>query len=379
MIYLDNAATTFPKPSSVARSMAKCIKEYCGNPGRSAHPLALKSAEAVFDTRSGICALFGTSKQENVIFSYNATHAINKVLSGLIRSGDGIITTNMEHNSVRRPVANLCAMRGAEYSVINALAPDDALISELEAKITPRTKAVVTIHASNICSASLPVAKIGEVCRRRRLIYVVDASQSAGIYDINIPRDGISVLCAPGHKGLYGPQGTGFAVFCDDFDFSLLSPTEFGGSGFASADITMGHTPPESYEAGTLNVPGIVGLGEGIKYIRSVGTENILSHEKKLFALAREGLSSVDGIKIYLPEREGGVMLFNSDRMSGSALSAALAENGICTRPGLHCAPTAHAAVGTGGDAVRISFSIFNGAEDIHSLVTAFGRITAQK
>ncbi len=359
--------------------MAKCIKEYCGNPGRSAHPLALKSAEAVFDTRSGICALFGTSKQENVIFSYNATHAINKVLSGLIRSGDGIITTNMEHNSVRRPVANLCAMRGAEYSVINALAPDDALISELEAKITPRTRIVVTIHASNICSAALPVAKIGEVCRRRGLIYVVDASQSAGIYGINLPRDGISVLCAPGHKGLYGPQGTGFAVFCDDFDFSLLSPTEFGGSGFASADITMGHTPPESYEAGTLNVPGIVGLGEGIKYIRSVGTENILSHEKKLFALAREGLSSVDGIKIYLPEREGGVMLFNSDRMSGSALSAALAENGICTRPGLHCAPTAHAAVGTGGDAVRISFSIFNGAEDIHSLVTAVGRITAQK
>ncbi len=356
--------------------MAKCIKEYCGNPGRSAHALALKSAEAVFDTRSGICALFGTSKQENVIFSYNATHAINKVLSGLIRPGDGVITTNMEHNSVRRPVANICAMRGAEYSVINALAPDDALISELEAKITPRTRIVVTVHASNICSLTLPIAKIGEVCRRRGLIYVVDASQSAGIYDINIPRDGISVLCAPGHKGLYGPQGTGFAVFCDDFDFSLLSPSEFGGSGFASADITMGHTPPESYEAGTVNVPGIVGLGEGIKYIRSVGTENILSHEKKLFALARDGLSSVDGIKIYLPERAGGVLLFNSDGMSGSALSASLAESGICTRPGLHCAPTAHTAVGTGGDAVRISFSAFTKPEDIYSLTAAVRRIT---
>lgn len=377
MIYLDNAATTFPKPSSVVRSMAKCIKEYCGNPGRSAHALALKSAEAVFDTRSGICAIFGTSKQENVIFSYNATHAINKVLSGLIRPGDGVITTNIEHNSVRRPVANICAMRGAEYSVINALAPDDALISELEAKITPRTRIVVTVHASNICSITLPIAKIGEVCRRRGLIYVVDASQSAGIYDINIPRDGISVLCAPGHKGLYGPQGTGFAVFCDDFDFSLLSPSEFGGSGFASADITMGHTPPESYEAGTVNVPGIVGLGEGIKYVRSVGTQRILAHEKEMFSLARDGLSAVGGIKIYLPERAGGVLLFNSDGMSGSALSASLAESGICTRPGLHCAPTAHTAVGTGGDAVRISFSAFTKPEDIYSLTAAVRRITA--
>lgn len=377
MIYLDNAATTFPKPSSVVRSMAKCIKEYCGNPGRSAHVLALKSAEAVFDTRSGLCALLGTTRQENVIFSYNATHAINKVLSGLIRPGDGVITTNMEHNSVRRPVANICAMRGAEYSVINALAPDDALISELEAKITPRTRIVVTVHASNICSLTLPIAKIGEVCRRRGLIYVVDASQSAGIYDINIPRDGISVLCAPGHKGLYGPQGTGFAVFCDDFDFSLLSPSEFGGSGFASADITMGHTPPESYEAGTVNVPGIVGLGEGIKYVRSVGTQRILAHEKEMFSLARDGLSAVGGIKIYLPERAGGVLLFNSDGMSGSALSAALAESGICTRPGLHCAPTAHTAVGTGGDAVRISFSAFTKPEDIYSLTAAVRRITA--
>lgn len=377
MIYLDNAATTFPKPPSVARSMAKCIKEYCGNPGRSAHALALKSAEAVFDARGEICSLFGTTRQENVIFSYNATHAINKVLSGLIRPGEGVITTNMEHNSVRRPVANICAMRGAEYSVINALATDSELLSELEEKITPRTKTVVTIHSSNICSLTLPIAKIGEVCRSHGLVYVVDASQSAGIYDINIPRDGISVLCAPGHKGLYGPQGTGFSVFCDDFDFSLLSPSEFGGSGFASADITMGHTPPESYEAGTLNVPGIVGLGEGIKYVRSVGTERILMHEKEMFSLAKEGLSSVDGIKIYLPEKEGSVLLFNSDRMSGSVLSASLAESGICTRPGLHCAPTAHAAVGTGGDAVRISFSAFTRPEDVYFLIASVRRAVA--
>ncbi len=372
MIYLDNAATTFPKPRSVLWAMEKCLREYCGNPGRSGHPLALRSAEAVFDTRSEICALFGTTRQENVIFATNATHALNKVLSGLIRPGDSVITTNMEHNSVRRPIANLCSVRGATYSVINAVAPDDELISELEAKITPRTKLVAAIHSSNICSLTLPIAKIGEVCRRHGLIYVVDASQSAGIYDINIPRDGITVLCAPGHKGLYGPQGTGFAAFCDDFDFSLLSPAEFGGSGFASADITMGHTPPESYEAGTLNVPGIVGLGEGIRYVRSVGTERILAHERDMFAVAKDALSATEGITVYLPERPGGVLLFNSDEMSGSALASLLSEKGVCTRAGLHCAPTAHEAIGTGGDGVRISFSAFTRAEEI----TAFAEAT---
>ncbi len=375
MIYLDNAATTYPKPLSVVRAMTKCIKEYCGNPGRSAHPLALRSAEAIFDVRSEICALFGAGRQENVIFCHNATHAINKVLSGLIRSGDGIITTNLEHNSVRRPVAALCALRGASYDVVNALLPEDELIAEIESKITPKTRIVATLHASNVCSAVLPVRRIGELCGKHGLIYVLDASQSAGIYDINIRRDGVTVLCAPGHKGLFGPQGTGFAVFCDDFDFSLLSPSEFGGSGFASADITMGHTAPESYEAGTVNVPGIVGLGEGIKYVRSTGTDRILSHERAMFSLAESGLSDIGGIKIYLPEKAGGVLLFNSEGMSGSALSAQLAGEGICTRPGLHCAPTAHEALGTGGDAVRISFSAFTSPEDIYSLCSATKRL----
>lgn len=375
MIYLDNAATTYPKPPSVARAMAKCIKEYCGNPGRSAHPLALRSAEAVFDTRSEICALFGVSKQENVIFCYNATHAINKVLSGLVHSGDGIITTNIEHNSVRRPVAALCALRGAVYDTVNALLPEDELIADIESKITSRTRIVVTVHASNVCSVVLPVRRIGELCKKYGLIYVLDASQSAGIYDIDLPRDGVTVLCAPGHKGLFGPQGTGFAVFCDGFDFSLLSPSEFGGSGFASADIAMGHTAPESYEAGTVNVPGIVGLGEGIKYVRSLGTDRILSHERSMFSLAKKGLFDIGEVKIYLPEREGGVMLFNFDGMSGSALSAQLADEGICTRPGLHCAPTAHEALGTGGDAVRISFSAFTSPDDIYSLCSAIKRL----
>ena len=375
MIYLDNAATTYPKPPSVARAMTKCIKEYCGNPGRSSHPLALRSAEAVFDTRSEICAFFGTGKQENVIFCYNATHAINKVLSGLVRPGDGVITTNIEHNSVRRPVAALCALRGASYDMVNALLPEEELIAEIESKITSRTRIVAALHASNVCSVVLPVRRIGELCKKHGLIYVLDASQSAGIYDINIPRDGVTVLCAPGHKGLFGPQGTGFAVFCDDFDFSLLSPSEFGGSGFASADITMGHTAPESYEAGTVNVPGIVGLGEGIRYVRSLGIDRILSHEKAMFSLAKKGLSDIDGVKIYLPDREGGVLLFNFEGMSGSALSAQLADEGICTRPGLHCAPTAHEVLDTGGDAVRISFSAFTSPEDIYSFCSATKRL----
>lgn len=377
MIYLDNAATTFPKPPQVIREMNRCMREYCGNPGRSSHPAALRAAEAVFETRSEIAGLFGISKAENVIFAQNATHALNKVIGGIMYPHCHAITTNIEHNSVRRTLENLCRMLPASFDTVNALSDDDALLSEIESKINAKTKLVVTIHASNVCSRVLPVDRIGALCRRYGIIYVTDASQSAGIYDINITRDKISVLCAPGHKGLYGPQGTGFAAFSDDFGFSSFSPVEFGGNGMNSAQISMGRTPPESYEAGTVNVPGIVGLREGIRYVRTRGIENISSHERSLFIIARQKLSDITGIKIYLPEHEGSVLLFNSDKVSGSVLAAALGDEGICTRPGLHCAPTAHDALGTGGDAVRISFSAFSGADDVYRLVSAVRRITA--
>lgn len=374
MIYLDNAATTFPKPPSVTDAVLSCMREYCGNPGRSSHPLALRAAEAVYDARTLVAALLGISKPENVVFTSNATSALNKVILPQIKPGSHVIITNLEHNSVLRPVANACRAVGASFDTIDATANDDDVLSETEAKITKRTNLIITIHASNICSRVLPTGRIGALCKKHGITYVVDASQSAGIYDIDIMRDNISVLCAPGHKGLFGPQGTGFAAFADDYDFSRLSPREFGGNGMNSAETEMGFTPPESYEAGTINVPGIAGLCEGIRFINSFGREKILRHEKRLWRLAANELLSL-GAKIYMPEYEGGVLLFNMQGKSGSGIAEEIGEFAICTRAGLHCAPTAHRALRTGGDAVRISFSAFSRDEDVFRLCSALKKI----
>ena len=368
-VYLDNAATTFPKPSRVYDEVMRCMRKFCGNPGRSSHPLAQAADEIVFNARTVVADFFGVKNPENVVFTSNATDAINKVLRGLIRGGEKILISNMEHNSVYRAVVNLCREKHARFDMFSAEKDDDALLYELEEKLRAGVDMVICLHASNICSRVLPVRKIGALCKRRGVPFILDASQSAGVYDINLRRDDVSVLCAPGHKALYGPQGTGVCVFDDKFDFARLSPCVFGGNGTRSAETSMGNEPPESYEAGTVNVPGIAGLAEGIRYVGRIGKGRILSHEKALFEKAERELERL-GATVYLPERSGGVLLFNVRDVSASAISAELGENGICTRAGLHCAPLAHKAIGTGGDAVRISFSAFNTENDVDIFVS---------
>lgn len=368
LVYLDNAATTFPKPARVYDEINRCMTEYCGNPGRSSHPLAAAADEAVFDARVEAAGLFGVSDPSNVIFTHNATDAINKTLRGVMRGGERLVMSNIEHNSVYRAVTNLCSRLHSSFDFFNAGGTDDELIYDLETKLRSGADIVICLHASNICSRVLPIERIGELCRRYGALFILDASQSAGTYDIDMRRNGVSVLCAPGHKGLYGPQGTGLCVFCDGFDFDRLSPCVFGGNGTRSADVEMGREPPESYEAGTVNVPGIAGLGEGIRFVKRLGGRRILMHERRLFARARTQLQRL-GAEIYLPECEGGVMLFNFADITASALSEKLGESNVCTRAGLHCAPLAHKTFSTGGDAVRISFSAFNTDDDIDRFI----------
>jgi len=368
MIYFDNAATTFPKPPSVINEMTRCIKEYGGNPGRSGHRLSLAAAEAVFDVRTAIAEFFGIHKPENVIFTANCTGALNLAVSGIARKGDHFLISDLEHNSVLRTVSNLCKERGMSFDVFHTLASDDAVLNEIEKKIRPNTKAVVATHASNICPRILPIAEIGALCRRRNVLYIVDAAQSAGIYDISIMRDGISVLCAPGHKGLYGPQGSGFAAFSDDFDFSRLKPSAYGGNGKNSAELDMGHEPPDSYETGTLATPAIVGLGEGIRFVKSRKRETVELQENQLFLKAKKALASIPRVRLYLPEaRKGSLLLLGFEGVSPSKIAERLSDHGICTRAGLHCAPLAHRTLGTGGDALRVSFSVMNTAAEIEA------------
>ncbi|MBR5187453.1 MAG: aminotransferase class V-fold PLP-dependent enzyme [Clostridia bacterium] len=368
MIYFDNAATTFPKPPAVIHEMFRCMKEYGGNPGRSGHRLSLAAAEAIFDTRTLIADFFGISKAENVIFTSNCTGALNLAIGGIARKGDHFLISNLEHNSVLRVVSNLCREKGMSFDVFHALASDDAILNEIDKKIRPNTKAVISTHASNICPRILPIARMGALCKKRNVLFVVDAAQSAGIYDISIMRDGISILCAPGHKGLYGPQGSGFAAIADDFDFSRLKPCVYGGNGKNSAEIDMGYEPPDSYEAGTLATPAIVGLGEGIRFVKERKRERIEMLENQLFHSAQKMLSDIPRVKIYLPEAtNGSLLLLGFDGISPSEVAEKLSDHGICTRAGMHCAPMAHRALGTGGDALRISFSAMNTSAEVEA------------
>lgn len=372
MIYFDNAATTFQKPPSVLREMTRCMREYCGNPGRSGHKAAMRAAEAIYDCRVNMAEFFGITKPENVIFTQNTTHALNLAIGGTIKSRDHVLISNLEHNSVARPVAAYAAKGMITYGVFDALCSDVDIIRNIEEKITPFTRIIVTAHASNICPRILPIAEIGKLCRRHKIIYIVDAAQSAGLYDINITRDNISALCVPGHKGLYGPQGSGAVIFADDFDFSLLSPITFGGNGLNSAEMSMGHEPPESYEAGTPATPCIVGLNEGLKFVKSRRPGAIREYEKAIYLRVRDGLLDIPDVNVYLPEAgTGSMVLFDSPKKSGSAIAAALAERGVCTRAGLHCSPVAHKALHTSGDAVRASFSVFNTADEAERFLYA--------
>ena len=361
MIYFDNAATTFPKPPSVAKEMLRCMREYGGNPGRSGHRLSLAAAEAVFNVREAIAEFFGIGKPENIVFTANCTGALNLAISGIAKRGDHFLISDLEHNSVLRTIAGLCRERGMSFDIFHALENDDMLLNEIEKKRKPNTRAVICTHASNICPRILPIARIGALCKKLRLLFIVDAAQSAGIYDISVMRDGISILCAPGHKGLYGPQGSGLAAFADDFDFSHFTVSAYGGNGKNSAEIDMGHEPPDSFEAGTLSTPAIVGLGEGLRFIKIRRREQIEAFENELFLHARKTLETIPRVKLYLPEAEkGSLHLLGFEGISPSLIAEKLSDHGICTRAGLHCAPIAHRALGTGGDALRISFSAMN-------------------
>ena len=287
MIYLDNAATTFPKPNSVKNEIIRCMTEYGGNPGRSGHPLSLAASEAVYRVRESVADFFGIKKAENIVFTQNCTAALHLALYGIAKKGDHFLISDLEHNSVLRIVDALTHEKGVTYDIFHALGTDEDILQDIRSKCKAHTKAIISLHASNICPHLLPITKIGAFCHRKGLAFIVDAAQSAGIYDIDITRDHISILCAPGHKGLYGPQGSGFAAFADDFDFSDFSPCLYGGNGRNSAELSMGHDSPDSFEAGTLSTPAIVGLGEGLRFVRLHRRERIEAFENKLYRSAK--------------------------------------------------------------------------------------------
>lgn len=375
MIYLDNAATSYPKPRCVYDEVAHCIRDYCGNPGRGSHPMALAAANKIYECRETLADYFGAESPEQVIFTLNATYALNFALKGLLHTGDHLLISDMEHNAVLRPLARLAQDGLITYDVFPTMLSSkeerDArnptrICARIAARLKPNTRAVVCSHGSNICSASLPLAEIGAFCRRHHLLFIVDASQSAGHLPIDMKTMGIDALCAPGHKGLYGIQGCGICLLRAGLEADTLIE---GGSGYASLDESMPAEWPERGEAGTLPTPAIAGLWAGVRFLSGYDFKDIHSHECALFDRLCEQLNDMKGYSVYLPEHKGSTLMFHRKGVASDKIGQYLAQRGICVRTGYHCAALGHKTLGTPeGGGVRVSFGLFNTPREVDTL-----------
>ncbi len=376
MIYLDNAATTFPKPSSVYKNVMKAMKEYGANPGRGSHKMAIEGARVIYETRELVAELCNFQDPMKVVFTFNATDSLNIAIKGILKSGDHVITTEMEHNSVLRPIKEL-EKYGVENTIVKCALDGSINLEDLERAIRKNTKLMVTTHVSNLTGGIFPIEEIGNICKKYKVLYLLDASQSAGVLNIDLGKYNIDFLAAPGHKGLLGPQGTGILIINNDIELKQLKE---GGTGSQSSSLEQPNFYPDKLEAGTHNLPGIAGLNSGLKYILKRGTESIYSHEKKLLDTFIQELRNSSKIKIYGPEsieHRIGVLPINIDGIDSSEVANILnAEYNIAVRPGLHCAPLAHKAIGTEKlGAVRFSVGPFNKKADIKAAVDALMEI----
>ncbi len=375
MIYLDNAATTLHKPPQVMDAVVRAMTAM-GNAARGAHGGALEAARTVYNTRVKLARLFGCPRPDHVIFTANSTEALNIAISGLIRPGDHVITTDCEHNSVLRPLYRL-EEGGAALDVVPADRLGRVAYEDLEALLRPDTRAVVCTHASNLTGNVLDIARIGEMARRRGAILIVDASQTAGALPIDMEAMGIDVLCFTGHKGLMGPQGTGGLCVRPGVE---IEPWKVGGSGVHSYDRRQPREYPTRLEAGTLNGHGIAGLSAALDFLQEVGLEAIEAKERALMDRFYQAVSAMDGVTVYgdfSQARRSAIVSLNIRDYDSAAVSDELSETyGIATRPGAHCAPRMHQALGTTDrGAVRFSFSWFNTQDEVDEAIRAVGQL----
>jgi cysteine desulfurase family protein len=371
MIYLDNAATTLQKPPGVKEAVARAM-ESVGNPSRGAHNPALIATRLVYGTRLRLAKLFGVSNPSRIAFTLNATDALNIAINGTLKEGDHVITTECEHNSVLRPLY-LAEKRGVRLTVVKADRKGRINYEDIEAAVAEDIRAVVINHASNLTGNVTDLRRVAEITKRHGLLLIVDAAQTAGAIPIDVETMGIDILCFTGHKGLMGPQGTGGIYVKEGVN---VAPLRVGGSGIHSYDKEHPSFMPEALEAGTLNCHGIAGLNEALKFIESVGVENIHKREIALAERFISGIKAVDGVTVYgdleASERTAVVAL-NIDGVDSDIVCDELWENyEICTRSGAHCAPLMHKALGTSETgAVRFSFSYFNTEAEVDRAIWA--------
>lgn len=382
MIYLDCAATSWPKPEPVVQAMADFLRRAGGNPGRSGHRLSIEAARVVFETRCGVARLLGCRDPLRIVFTLNATTAINLALRGLLRPGDRVVTTGIEHNAVMRPLRALERTDGVEVAIVPCR-PDGSVVVEAlrEALAKPARLAVIT-HASNVTGALLPVEELVGDAHRAGAIVLVDAAQTAGVVPIDVDGWGVDLLAFAGHKGLQGPPGTGGLALGPSMDPSAIEPLVRGGTGsFSHSDEQPGELP-DRFESGTPNGVGLAGLGAGVRFVEERGVERIRAHDVRLREMLVSGLASIPGVRVFGPSRPSGavgVVSFTVEGRSVSSVGWALdREFGVLCRVGLHCAPSAHRTIGTFPEGtVRFAPGVFTTESEIEAALEAVETIAS--
>ena len=373
MIYFDSAATTLQKPESVAAAVHYALGHMASS-GRGNSAASFSAEETMFACRTAAAELFAVSEPERVVFTFNATHALNIAIRSLVKPGDTVLISGYEHNAVTRP---LVSIPGVRVRVLDTpLFRPDIFLNQLELELISGASAVICTHVSNVFGYILPVREIARLCARWQIPLILDASQSAGTIPLNMEELGAEFVAMPGHKGLYGPQGTGL-LLCRRSGEPLL----YGGTGSMSALQIMPDILPDRLEAGTQNGPGIAGLLQGIRFVKEKGQENLLRHEQALLAAAARGLKRIPGIQVFYTEDPGvqsGVLSFRVDGKDCGEVGEELSRRQIAVRTGLHCAPLAHRSAGTHETGtVRLSFSVFNTPAQVEEFLTVMEQIVS--
>ncbi len=380
MIYFDNGATSWPKPPGVQEEMVRFLEEVGANPGRSGHLLSIQAARILYEARESLAKLFNVKDPLRIVFTLNATESLNLALKGLLKPGDHVVTSSMEHNSVMRPLRHL-ERQGLELTV--SACSHEGLLDprELEREIRPNTRMIVLNHASNVTGTLLPISRVGLLARERNLFLLVDAAQTAGVYPIDMERDKIDLLAFTGHKALFGPQGTGGLAIGERIDAEQMVPLKEGGTGSRSEFEEQPTFLPDRFESGTQNGVGLAGLLAGVQYVLKRGVEQIRQEEIALVETLIDGLRKIPDLRIYGPpngENRIGLISFNLGNASPSDVSFRLERDfSILCRPGLHCAPSAHRTIGTfPTGTVRFSPSTFNTEEEVDTAIHALKTIS---
>ena len=372
MIYLDNAATTLIKPYGVIKACNTWLDKYSANPGRGGHKLSINASNKAFECRELIANLFNSENPGNIIFTLNTTMALNIAINGFLKKGMHVVISGMEHNSVYRPIAN----SGCEYTI----APPDktgfVTLESIKNSVKENTALIAITHASNVVGTINPIKEIGAFARSKGITFLVDAAQTAGVLDIDVKRDNIDMLAFAGHKSLLGPTGTGGLYIAPHMD---LSPIIYGGTGSVSESSAQPDFLPDKFESGTLNIVGIAGLTEGVKFIEKNTVASLNMHEKELTERLKNGLLNMDGITLYGNDNRVGIIAFSSDNMDSISFCNQLDKLDIATRGGMHCSPLAHKALGTTKGLVRVSVCCFNTSAHIDKAIDAIYEISKQK